>query len=91
MILWFFDSMTSAPESSQQSPCPRLWAQSDGSMQELFYTEFILAETWYTKAEQQESSAEGELVDKEKYVEADEEHLGLWMKSSSSLLSPLIS
>lgn len=38
-----------------------------------------------------ESSAEGELVDKEKYVEADEEHLGLWMKSSSSLLSPLIS
>lgn len=44
-----------------------------------------------SSAEQQESSAEGELVDKEKYVEADEEHLGLWMKSSSSLLSPLIS
>jgi len=42
------------------------------------------------KAEQRESSTEGELVDK-KYVEENEEHLGLWMKSSSSLLSPLIS
>lgn len=53
-----------------------------------------MAETGYVeegKREQWGSSAKGELVDKEKYVEENDEHLGLWMKSSSSLLSPLIS
>lgn len=51
-------------------------------------------ETGYVEEGRQSNggnSAEGELVDKEKYVEENEEHLGLWMKSSSSLLSPLIS
>lgn len=37
------------------------------------------------------SSTEGELVDKEEHVKENKEHLGLWMKSGSSLLSPLIS